>query len=831
MNPPNNPKLRRFATRRPPIAALAAFVMLSVASAAEKTYQYFRFEPTRIITGNNQMQLSEFTFSRGGTLLNLNNRDQSGTNVVAVTANSGGQDPNGVEGPGKTVDGSLSTKWFTGNPLTAPLNFAFNQPVTIDAYNWASANDSVEFSRSPVSWRFYGSTDNTNWILLDSRANMSIANQNFTYQAGFTVPEELLPAVNVFGVLNTPSAGNAGIVLNGSPVALEWATQFTDTVILNPGAVSLAESGTRNVNPPANSTVTYTLTGTRTGTADFSEGQVTVRTVAGGSSDFRYIRFKATKLRSGSATGTIQLSEFGFFNGAVALTGVTATNPGGNSPGGEPVGNLVDGNGLTNKWLDFNNAPVIFDLGAPADGDPPKSFNNYFFFTGNDAPTRDPIQWTLEGSNDQTSWTIIEKVDFDYPTPEPRNLSTRQIPLPGASLPPQIASFTGDGIKVIQGQPLVLRWSTTGAATAIIEPGIGPVTTSGSTTVTPPLGTTTYVLTTSSVGESATSEASFTVEVIPVPPITSIDYADFSSSGAELSLLGNAQIFNGVLRLTEDVGGQRGEAWFRTRQNVAAGFEATFGLSMNQDLPDGNVPADGVAFIVQNSATGSNAATQGEDGLPVNALNIKFRSYGFNPADASQIQVRAGSTVLAQASVFDTPGSELTGVPGIPFTLGTVAGTPPYRIRVVYAAGSPGQLDIYLDGVAILQNVAVDLAAIGAVDAAGSAFLGFAGRTGANVQNSDITDWTMRYGDFSALPPFGLVKTVVRRDAAGVPTAFDLVWNAEVGVSYKVTSSATLTGAWPTRVTLAGVAGQLGYSVPVNPATNRAEFFRVEEVE
>lgn len=815
--------------RRLPAAAIAATALVGAASAAEKTYQYLRFEPTRITAGNTEMQLAEFTFSLGGSVLNLNNNNGSGIDVVPVAINSGGQDPNGGEGPGKVGDGDLNTKWFTGNPLTAPLNFAFNAPVTIDSYNWASANDSVEYSRSPVSWRLYGSTDNVTWDLLDSRSNVPISNTNYTYQAGFTVPEELLPTVNVFTVNNTPSEGTAGIVLNGSPVSLQWQTEFTDSVVLNPGAVPLGESGTTNVTPPSNSTVTYSLTASRTGVAETSEGQVTVRTVPGGTSDFRFVRFVATKLRSGSAFGTIQLGEFGFLNGTTPVTGITATNPGGNAPLDEGIGNLVDGDGVNNKWLDFNNAPVVFDLGVPAEGDPPKSFTNYFFFTANDAPGRDPVQWTLEGSNDQSTWTLIEKVDFDYPTPETRNISTRFIPLPGAALAPQIVSFTGDAVTVIEGQPLVLSWTTTGATTVSIDPVPGTVSSSGSATVTPTLGTTTYVLTAASAGGIAESTASFTVEVIAQPAITTIDYADFSNSGEELSLLGSAQIVNGVLRLTEDEGGQRGEAWFRTRQSVTGGFEATFGMSLNQDAPDGNVPADGIAFIIQNSPEGSNAATLGEDGLPANALNIKFKTFGFDPLEASQVQVRAGSAVIAQASAFNTPGVELSGVPGFPYTLGTVAGTAPYRIRVVYVAGTPGHLDIYLDGVAVLQNVEVDLDAIGAVDSNGTAYVGFAGRTGGNVQNNDITDWKMAYGDFSALPPFSLVKSSVRRDAAGLPVAIDLVWNAQIGVDYKVTTLTGLTGTWGTVQEFTGVAGQLGYTIPVTPGTVPRAFFRVEE--
>lgn len=836
MNSNHTSQPPRAAVRRLSFAALTATALLTAASAAEKTYQYFRFEPTRISSGNTQMQLAEFTFSLGGTVLNLNDNNGSGVDVVPVAITSGAQDPAAGEGPGKVGDGNLGTKWFTGQPLTVPLVFAFNSPVTIDSYNWASANDSVEYARSPVSWRVSGSADNVTWDLLDSRTNVAIANQNLVYQAGFTVPEELLPSVNIFGVQNTPTEGTAGIVLNGSPISLEWETQFTDTVTLDPGAVALGETGTTTVTPPNNSTVTYTLTGSRTGISETSEGQVSVRTVPGGSSDFRYIRFIATKLRSGTGLDSIQLAEFGFLNGVTPLTGVTATNPGGNSPIGdgydETIVNLVDGNGLDNKWLDFNNAPVIFDLGAPAEGEPAKAFTNYFFFTANDAPGRDPVQWTLEGSNDQSSWTLIEKVDFDYPTPEARNTNTRGIPLPGAALPPQIVSFSGDAVTVIEGQPLVLNWVTTGAATVSIDPLPGPLTTSGSTSVTPGLGTNVYVLTANSAGGIATSTATFVVEVIGQPAITTIDYADFSSSGQELSLLGTARIADGVLRLTEDEGGQRGEAWFRTRQSVTGGFEATFGLSMNQEIPTpGAPPADGIAFIIQNSPAGSNAATLGEDGLPENALNIKFKTFGFDAVEASQIQVRAGSAVIAQTSAFNTPGVELSGVPGFPFTLATVTGTAPYRIRVVYVAGTPGHLDIYLDGVAVLQNVEVDLDAIGAVDTNGAAYLGFAGRTGGNVQNNDITGWKMAYGDFSALPPFDLVKSSFRRDATGAPTAVDLVWNAEVGVAYKVTSSPSLAGPWATVQQFDGVTGQLGYSVPVTPGTIPRDFFRVEEIE
>jgi hypothetical protein len=818
------------------LAALAVVLWTAVtsASAAEKTYRYFRFQTTRVWNDNGNMQMAEFTFSHGGTVLNTNNRNGSGVNVLPVTITSGTQNPNDGEGPAKVGDGDINTKWFKGNPLgeAEALTFDFGSAVTIDAYNWASANDSVEYSRNPVSWDFAGSNDGTTWDLLDSRINYPIINQNYTYQAGFTIPNELLPAVVLFKLYNTGFEGSAGIVLNGGQVGFEWDTLYSDTVSIAPapGAVDTVGIETEIV-PPANATTTYTLTAGRTGVPDTSTSSVTVRSVAGGEATYQYVRFKATKLRTGQSTGLIQLGEFSFANNGSPVAVSSVTNPGGASFENEAAGNLIDGDGVGNKWLDFNNAPVIFDFGAAT------TIDAYSFYTANDAPDRDPIRWTLEGSSDQENWTLIEHVDFDYPTPSDRNRFSMEIPLPGASLQPLIHTFVGSSETLIQGQPFTLTWNVGGATSLSIDQGVGAVTPpSGSLAVTPPLGETTYTLTATSPGTTVTS--AFTVNVITPPATSTINYANFASAGDELSLTGTAQIFNNVLRLTEDIGGQRGEAWFRFKQQVSGGFDATFKMSMNQDDPSGFVPADGLAFVVQNAPAGSDSGSLGEAGVATNALNIKFKSFGFNGTDASQIQVLAGTTVLATTSAYNTPGVVLTGIPdfpgteevdAFPYTLGTVAGEEPYQVRVVYVPGSPGHVDVYFEGIAVLQNVEVDLAGIGAVDASGKAWVGFTGRTGGNVQNNDIIDWQMAYGDFSALPPFGLVKSVVH--TVGANRVLDLVWNAEEAGLYNVTRSTTLTNDWEVDSEQPGVAGQIGVRINIDPLTTAREFFRVEEVE
>ncbi len=835
MNPLKLPRSFDGSRRLAALSAVACMVTSS-AWAVEKSYQYYRFEPLRMWNGGTQTQLSEFTFSLAGAVLNTNDRNDSGVGVIPVTITSGTQDPNAGEGPSKVGDGDNGSKWFKPNPFgeAEALTFTFTAPVTIDSYNWRSAGDSVGFNRSPVSWKFSGSTDGVTWELLDGRSNYPINNANDTDQAGFPLPDEVVPAITALRVRNTPDEGTPGIVLNGSPLNIEWESLFSDATTLAPDGGAAGSNDMVEVTPPSNATTTYTLTATQTGVTGTATDDITVRAVTGGSAIYQYVRFKATKLRSGQATGAIQLREFGFLNDDLPVTVSFVENPGGNSPAAEGVANLIDGSANNNKWLDGNNAPVIFDFGTPT------TIDSYYFFTGNDAIERDPIQWTLEGSDDLVTWNLIENVNFDYPTTLDRDRDSRAVPLPGPSLSPIIRSFVGNAATAIQGEPFTLSWDVYGATTRTIDQGVGAVATSGSLPLTPPLGETTYTLTTTAGNVNETS--SFTVTVIEPPAINTINYADFSEAADEMTTLGSTQFVDGVLRLTPDDQGQRGEAWFRYKQPVGGGFEATFKMSMNQDAPNGTVPADGLAFVIQNNAAGSDASSIGEGGVPENALNIKFKSFGFNGTDASQIQVLAGTQILGTASAYDTPGVVLTGIPddpateaneAVPYGFGTKAGAAPYQIRVVYVPGTPGHIDVYFDGIAILQNVEVDLADIGAVDGAGKAFVGFAARTGANVQNNDIIDWKMGYGDFSALPPFGLVKAVTHRVINGAETdlVVDLVWNAEADGLYNVTRNTGLEGVWGVESEHFGQAGQLGRRIVIDPATVPREFFRVEEVE
>jgi hypothetical protein len=68
----------------------------------------------------------------------------------------------------------------------------------------------------------------------------------------------------------------------------------------------------------------------------------------------------------------------------------------------ESVAMLFDGN-LNTKWLDYSATSwVMVTFNSPT------VLASYSLTSGNDVPYRDPSSWTLSGSNDGVTWTVIE---------------------------------------------------------------------------------------------------------------------------------------------------------------------------------------------------------------------------------------------------------------------------------------------------------------------------------------------------------------------------------------------------------------------------------------
>lgn len=273
----------------------------------------------------------------------------------------------------------------------------------------------------------------------------------------------------------TPSS-----VSTGWSTTLAWSVTGAETTVsIDQGIGTVLASGSIVVTPGTSTTYTLTATnasGTRTATAFVDVGP------------FRYFRFVPVAVRAGT---TVQLAEFQLMKNGTRLASTTATNPGGsNAPAATEGAQKANDDLTTTKWLDFNRQPLVLDFGVPivADG--------YRFATANDADSRDPVSWRIEGSHDGSYWRVLdERANFATPTQRFTYIATLALPFVGDSsgtlAAPGIIHFTASSASLVAGQSATLSWSVNGAAGATISPGNGSVAASGSLVVSP-AATTTY---------------------------------------------------------------------------------------------------------------------------------------------------------------------------------------------------------------------------------------------------------------------------------------------------------------------------------------------------
>eukprot|EP00440_Ansanella_granifera_P052848 gb/GFBE01057300.1/.p1 GENE.gb/GFBE01057300.1/~~gb/GFBE01057300.1/.p1 ORF type:complete len:789 (+),score=152.75 gb/GFBE01057300.1/:1-2367(+) len=149
------------------------------------------------------------------------------------------------------------------------------------------------------------------------------------------------------------------------------------------------------------------------------------------SGGFNTLRFTPLKLRGADM---IQMTGLAFRIAGQRLDARHAAveNPGGNCPGEETPDKIVDGK-METKWLDFKICPLVIHFPTPV------QIDAFRICTGNDEPSRDPLQWLLEGSNDMEQWATLHSQTSDFPMPSERCVETEWIqcssPVPAAEAP------------------------------------------------------------------------------------------------------------------------------------------------------------------------------------------------------------------------------------------------------------------------------------------------------------------------------------------------------------------------------------------------------------
>ncbi len=228
---------------------------------------------------------------------------------------------------------------------------------------------------------------------------------------------------------------------------------------------------------------------------------------------------------------------------------------------------------------------------------------------------------------------------------------------------------------------------------------------------------------------------------------------------------------NTVLRLTPNSTFTSSSAWFNTPQPVGASFSTTFTFQLSNTTTP--LPADGIAFVIQNSAAGTGALdadNNGTDGCSLgfgdapdgtctghnggipNSIAIEFDTYQ-NPdiGDPSANHVAIQSCGTGANSV-ENGACRLADNSNLPITLADGQVHTAIVSYVLQARASqtaciannvPGPcLDVILDGTDLFPaGVSVNLSTLLSLTS-GNAYVGFTGATGGATDIQDIQSWT-----------------------------------------------------------------------------------------
>jgi len=256
------------------------------------------------------------------------------------------------------------------------------------------------------------------------------------------------------------------------------------------------------------------------------------------------------------------------------------------------------------------------------------------------------------------------------------------------------------------------------------------------------------------------------VMIAATPLFAQSPYFPNFNSTTNLVLKGTATATNtnGVLQLTTSAPGQVGSAWYSVLQPVAGGFSTTFTFRM---LNPSEPPADGIAFVIQNSDAGTSALGGAGGGIGYqnipNSLAIEFDTFqNFYDPNANHIAIQSCGTTPNSA---DHTATYQSGDSSVPCQIAMASTLPanlvlsdgnPHTVRIDYSLTQcDGEIcvqnpniSVSVDGNSVLSGISVNLSTLltlasttegGPLD---SAIVGLTGATGDAYETQDIQSWS-----------------------------------------------------------------------------------------
>jgi hypothetical protein len=310
----------------------------------------------------------------------------------------------GGEGTASLIDGKPATKYYVNKPQLW-LRYQMTRPTIITSYDVTSASNLPE--RDPKDWTFEGSLDGYTWAVLDTRTDQAFGSRQVTNPYTFS---NTTPYLYYRLKISANQQGKDGIQLSELRVGGSLPSGSAPTAASN---VAASVSGTtatvswskvsgangyfvQRIGDDGQRLVEFSATGTSFTDANLSPGTPYLYQVQARNDALRAFPTASKRvLVAPAATGLKDLT---------ALSSFAPSDQHGTT-GVEGVERITD-NSFATKYLAHATATWLQQHTQAT-----SVVTQYSLTSANDAPERDPLDWTLEGSSTgaANSWTVLDK--------------------------------------------------------------------------------------------------------------------------------------------------------------------------------------------------------------------------------------------------------------------------------------------------------------------------------------------------------------------------------------------------------------------------------------
>ncbi|HEY0467833.1 MAG TPA: hypothetical protein VGC79_26715, partial [Polyangiaceae bacterium] len=308
----------------------------------------------------------------------------------------------GGEGTASLIDGKTATKYYV-NKQQLWLRYQMTRPTIITAYDLTSGDDAP--GRDPKSWTFEGSLDGFTWTVLDPRTNQTFSGRGVSNSYTFRNTTPYLDyRLNISENQGQPATQLAELRVGGAlpsgnvPAAV---TQLTASVSGTTASVTWSPVSGANgyfvqrIGDDGQRLVELSTTEATFSDANLSLGTPYLYRVQARNGALRAFPTASNRvLVAPAATGLKDLT---------VLSSFAPTDQYGTT-GPEGVERLTD-NAVASKYLAKAATTWVQQRVATS-----SVVTQYSLTSAEDAPERDPLSWTLEGSSTGAAgtWTVLD---------------------------------------------------------------------------------------------------------------------------------------------------------------------------------------------------------------------------------------------------------------------------------------------------------------------------------------------------------------------------------------------------------------------------------------